>query len=141
MLVHETLKGTTNHGVLTHQDDGLSTEGDTDLVHLLGADIVNSNDEDGAVLIETVIIIKIVRNLESCQLRGAIEEKLTEHAASRSKRSWLRTCPPFLLDFSEDRLFKGKSVVVVVNGREERKSLPILGKSILVVRSLVGHVT
>ena len=54
VLGDETLKGTTNHGVLTHQDDGLSTEGDTDLVHLLRADIVNSNDEDGAVLIETV---------------------------------------------------------------------------------------
>jgi hypothetical protein len=73
-------------------------------------------------------------------LQGAIETKLTESAASQSKRSWLRTCPPFLLDFGEDRLFKGKSVVVVVNGREEKKSLPILGKSILVVRSLVDHV-
>ena len=44
----------TYHGVLTHQDDGLSTEGDTDLVHLLGADIVNADDEDGAVLLETM---------------------------------------------------------------------------------------
>lgn len=34
------------HGVLAHQDNALATEGMTDLVHLLGRDIVNLNNED-----------------------------------------------------------------------------------------------
>lgn len=32
----------------------------------------------------------------------------------------MRTCPPFLLDFNEERLFKGKSKVVVVSEGEKR---------------------
>lgn len=45
----------TYHGVLSHQDDGLSTESATDLVHLLGRDIVDGDDEDGAVLLEKAL--------------------------------------------------------------------------------------
>jgi len=43
------------HGVLSHQDDSLSTESATNLVHLLGADIVNTNDEDGAVFFKEAL--------------------------------------------------------------------------------------
>ena len=40
-------EGTANHGVLTHDDDTLATEGYTDLVHLVGTDVVDIDDEDG----------------------------------------------------------------------------------------------
>ena len=36
-----------NHGVLSHQDLSLATEGLSDLVHLVGSDIVDVDDEDG----------------------------------------------------------------------------------------------
>lgn len=52
VLGDEALEGTANHGVLTHQHGSLATEGDTDLVHLLGRDIVNSNNEDGRVSVK-----------------------------------------------------------------------------------------
>lgn len=45
----------TYHGVLSHQDNSLSTERATDLVHLLGRDIVDGDDEDGAVLLEQAL--------------------------------------------------------------------------------------
>lgn len=41
-VVDEGTEGTANHGVLSHQDDSLSTERLTDLVHLLGGDIVDA---------------------------------------------------------------------------------------------------
>jgi hypothetical protein len=59
----ETLNGTTNHGVLSHQDDTLSAEGSTDLVHLLRADIVNTDDEDGLVLFEEALELVEVAGL------------------------------------------------------------------------------
>jgi hypothetical protein len=34
------------HCILSHKNDSLTTETQTDLVHLLGADIVHSDDED-----------------------------------------------------------------------------------------------
>ena len=40
------------HGVLAHQDNTLATETQTNLVHLLRADIVDTDDEDSVVLIE-----------------------------------------------------------------------------------------
>jgi hypothetical protein len=45
-------RGDADHGVLAHQNNTLTTEGVSDLVHLLGADIVNADDEDGLVLFE-----------------------------------------------------------------------------------------
>lgn len=39
----------TDHGVFTHQDDGFSTERLTNLVHLVGTDIVNAAEENGRV--------------------------------------------------------------------------------------------
>ena len=41
-----------HHGVLAHQDNTLTTEDVSNLVHLLGADIVDANDEDGSVFFE-----------------------------------------------------------------------------------------
>lgn len=52
VLSDETLQSTADHGVLAHQDNSLATQSDTDLVHLLRADIVDTDDEDSAVLIE-----------------------------------------------------------------------------------------
>ena len=40
-------ESTADHGVLTHQHDTLSTEGDTDLMHLVGTNIVDVHQEDG----------------------------------------------------------------------------------------------
>ena len=45
VIGEETLERTTNHGVLAHQDDSLTTEGASDLVHLLGGDIVDADLE------------------------------------------------------------------------------------------------
>lgn len=42
----------TYHGVLSHENDTLTTEGLSDLVHLLGADIVDGDDEDRLVLLQ-----------------------------------------------------------------------------------------
>jgi hypothetical protein len=73
---NETLDGTTNlhnnqisqlsiwhmvyrsiayHGVLAHQYDSLSAKSLTDLVHLLGADIVNADNENAVVLLEKAL--------------------------------------------------------------------------------------
>merc|ERR1712000_638947 len=59
-VVDEGLNGAADHGVLAHQDDTLSTEGDADLVHLLGRDIVDGDDEDGLVsLKESLELIEV----------------------------------------------------------------------------------
>jgi hypothetical protein len=39
-------ESTSDHGVLSHEDDTLASEGDTALVELLRADIVNVDNED-----------------------------------------------------------------------------------------------
>ena len=38
---------TANHGVLAHEHDTLAAEGDTDLMHLVGTDVIDIDDEDG----------------------------------------------------------------------------------------------
>lgn len=43
------------HGVLSHQDNTLSAERLSDLVHLLGADIVDGDNEDAAILLEKAL--------------------------------------------------------------------------------------
>lgn len=53
----------TYHGVLSHQYDGLSAESATNLVHLLGADIVNSDDEDALVLLKKALELVEVAEL------------------------------------------------------------------------------
>jgi hypothetical protein len=52
-----------HHGVLSHQDDTLTTEGASNLVHLLGADIVNADDEDRVVLLEKALELLEVAGL------------------------------------------------------------------------------
>ena len=52
-----------HHGVLAHQDDTLATEGASDLVHLLGADIVDADDEDGLVFFEEALELVEVAGL------------------------------------------------------------------------------
>lgn len=72
-ISHEPLDGTANlwiclaaihvvclpqlsyHGVLSHQDNTLSAERLSDLVHLLRADIVNGDNEDAAILLEKAL--------------------------------------------------------------------------------------
>ena len=43
--------GNPHHGVLAHEDNTLTPKRESDLVHLLGADIVDADDEDGPVLL------------------------------------------------------------------------------------------
>lgn len=52
---HEAFDGATDHGVLAHQDDTLATERLTNLVHLLGGDIVDGDNEDGLVLLDEAL--------------------------------------------------------------------------------------
>ena len=42
-------EGAANHGVLAHHDDTFATEGNTDLMHLVGTDIVDVDDENGGL--------------------------------------------------------------------------------------------
>ena len=51
----ETLERTSHHGVLAHQNDGIASEGRSNLVHLLRADIVDADDEDRLVLVEQAL--------------------------------------------------------------------------------------
>ena len=51
-----------HHGVLSHQDNTLTSEGVPDFVHLLGADIVDTDDEDGVVLFkEALELLEVAR--------------------------------------------------------------------------------
>jgi hypothetical protein len=77
-----------HHSVLAHQHDTLPTESETDLVHLLGADIVDGDDENGAVLVEQALQLVEVSRLG---------HRLAPHV--------------FLC--REDRIFKGKGQSVV----------------------------
>jgi hypothetical protein len=52
VVVDQALQSAADHGVLSHEDDTVSAEGVTDLVHLLRRDIVDGDDEDALVLLE-----------------------------------------------------------------------------------------
>ena len=71
------------HGVLAHQDNTLASKSHSDLVHLLRADIVDFDDEDGVVLLQQA--------LELVEVAGLVSS----------------LAPHFFL-FDEDRLFKDK---------------------------------
>lgn len=51
-VVDESLQSAANHGVLAHENDALTAEGLSDLVHLLRGDIVDGDNEDALVLLE-----------------------------------------------------------------------------------------
>ena len=52
VVANKALQSTTDHGVLSHEDDTLAAQRLADLVHLLGRDIVDGDDEDALVLLE-----------------------------------------------------------------------------------------
>lgn len=54
-VANEALESAADHGVLAHQNDTIATERLADLVHLLGRDIVDGDDEDALVLLEEVL--------------------------------------------------------------------------------------
>jgi hypothetical protein len=64
-ILNEALDGTADHGVLAHQDDSLSAEGNADLVHLLGCDVVDGDDEDALVRLEQHLQLVEVRAFRS----------------------------------------------------------------------------
>lgn len=45
-----------DHGILTHQNDTLATKGDTDLMHLVGTDIVDIDQEDRGLHVKSISI-------------------------------------------------------------------------------------
>lgn len=47
--------GLAHHGVLAHEDDGSATQTHTDLLHLLGADIVCAHNEALGVVIQKLL--------------------------------------------------------------------------------------
>lgn len=51
-LARPVKRADTYHGVLAHQHNSLLAERLSDLVHLLRADIVDGDDEDGLVLLK-----------------------------------------------------------------------------------------
>jgi len=53
----------THHGVLAHQDNAIATERLTDLVHLLRADIVDGDNEDGLVALQQALELVEVAGL------------------------------------------------------------------------------
>ena len=61
------MRASTHHGVLAHQDDTLAAEGLPDLVHLLRADIVDGDDEDGLVIFEQALKLLEVRSFKRRQ--------------------------------------------------------------------------
>lgn len=63
-LADEALESAADHGVLAHQDNGITTESLSDLVHLLRRDIVDGDDEDALVLLEEVLELLEVSGLE-----------------------------------------------------------------------------
>jgi hypothetical protein len=48
----QALESATDHGVLAHENDTLTAQRLADLVHLLGRDIVDGDDENALVLLE-----------------------------------------------------------------------------------------
>lgn len=62
----EDANSTADHGVLTHKDLGVTTESLTDLVHLVGADIVNVDNEDGGVLLQVSLELLEIFFLLAC---------------------------------------------------------------------------
>ena len=53
-----TSDGLADHGVLAHENDGESSQGTTDLLQLLGSDIVCADNEALRILIEKLLDIK-----------------------------------------------------------------------------------
>lgn len=50
--------GLADHGVFTHQNDGESSQRATNLLQLLGSDIVSADNEALGILIEKLLKIK-----------------------------------------------------------------------------------
>jgi len=48
VLGHDGTKSTADHGVVAHENDTFTSESDTDLVHLVGTDVVDIDQEDGS---------------------------------------------------------------------------------------------
>src|SRR2546421_4878655 len=65
-LGDEALDSAANHGILSHQDDCLPSQRLADFVHLLRADIVDRDDEDGLVVLEQALELFEVDSFGPC---------------------------------------------------------------------------
>lgn len=90
----EDTDGTTNHGVLAHKDLGITTESLTDLVHLVGTDIVNVHNEDGVELLQVRLELLEVFLLLACLRHGdSCSRDLKVYTRFRYKdRFWSVSC-------------------------------------------------
>jgi hypothetical protein len=62
VVLHLLANDLADHGVLAHQDDGVTTERDTDLLHLVRADIVDVDNEELGVALEQVLkLLEVIR--------------------------------------------------------------------------------
>lgn len=78
---NETLQGSSDHGVLAHENDSVASEGLSDFVHLLRRYIVDADDEDGLVFVEQALqLVKV-----DCFSAG-----FTPHDFLRMKLGYLR---------------------------------------------------
>lgn len=89
----ENTDGTTDHGVLAHKDLGITTESLTDLVHLVGTDIVNVDNEDGVELLqvrlelfEVFLLLACLRHDDSCSRDLKVYSRLRYNRLSVSFR-------------------------------------------------------
>ena len=58
VLREDRAEGTADHSVLAHHDDTLATESNTDLVHLVGTDVVDIDHKDGGCWLVNMCILQ-----------------------------------------------------------------------------------
>ena len=63
------VQGSANHGVLSHENVSLASQRDTDLLHLLGSDVVTRNDENTGARVQQVLELIEISGL-LCELFG-----------------------------------------------------------------------
>ena len=59
VLLQLAADGLLHHGVLAHENDGMATQADADLLHLRRADVVSADDEALGVLLEQALFMEI----------------------------------------------------------------------------------
>lgn len=55
--------GALHHGVLAHEDDGVTTETLPDVLELVGSDIVCGDDQHLRVVVQELAKLRVVRDL------------------------------------------------------------------------------
>ena len=64
-----------NHGILAHEDDGMSSKRATNLLKLLGSDIVGTHDEAFRVFIKKLLLTRVkilVHEIQNASIKSTI---------------------------------------------------------------------